>query len=627
MRRHFSTRILAACAMAAALLGAYQARAEIAVTTYHNDTYRTGWNQAEHVLNIGNVSKLALQHQVALDAQSDTQPLLVPALNLGSAGTHDVVYVATAANTLYGVDAQSGAILLHRNFGTPVSQSTLPGQCGNNDSTVGITGTPVIDRATGTLYLIAYLAGTDVPRYELHAVSLTTLADTITPQTITAIAKVSNGTPYYFQPTVTRQRAALLQSHGNIYAAFASFCDFVPRSSRGWVLGWKAKTLAPLVGTDLVDRRWSAPNQQFLSSIWMSGFGLAADQTGSVYFATSNSDRSGHSWAVHENLAESVVKLSSVLGKVESFFTPTGTKYGQVYDDQTDNDVGSGGVMLVPEAAVGGLHLAVAAGKVTPVMLLDRDNLGGRGQNFLAAVSSGGCYCGPSFFTGADGVARVVIGTGNIVTVYQLPTSPKPVLTLPVRTSAISTGQDPGLFTAISSNGTKAGTALVWAVTRPVNFNPGTIKLLAIDPTDGTILLNVATGAWPNPGGNANVVPTVANGQVYVASYKTLTIFGLTKAPHGVSLQAVPAPAQLHLGVPHQVTGTITALTGTRMTLRRRDGSSLTVDFDAADRAGLAAIQAVGATATVRGDFRGTVLLADAVQHAKPSVGNWPADW
>jgi hypothetical protein len=266
-----------------------------AVTTYHYDNLRTGWNSEEEQLTPANVvsSKFGLLHSVVLDDQVDTQPLVVPDVKITSGpyhGEHDVVYVATEGNTIYAIDGSSGAVLLKPNFGSPVP---LPLGCGNNGPNVGIDGTPVIDRETQTMYVIVYSLETGGPIYRIHALDLGSLKDKIPSVVVAASHTLSNGSTFNFDARFQRQRPALLASHGNIYAGFGSFCDFRADVSRGWVLGWQAGSLTPLAANQLNDRDATSPNSFFLSSVWMSGYGLSADPEGNLYFVTGNSDYSG----------------------------------------------------------------------------------------------------------------------------------------------------------------------------------------------------------------------------------------------------------------------------------------------------------------------------------------------
>src|SRR5207248_1613095 len=159
-----------------------------AITTYHVDNNRTGWNSHETVLTPANVgsSSFGLLKAVALDDQVDGQPLFVPAVNITAgthAGTHDVVYVATEGDTIYAIDAKSGTVLLKPNFGTPVHR---PLGCGNNGPNVGITSTPVIDLTSNTLYVLIYTQDSSGPAYRIHALDLGSLTDKVTPQLVAA---------------------------------------------------------------------------------------------------------------------------------------------------------------------------------------------------------------------------------------------------------------------------------------------------------------------------------------------------------------------------------------------------------------------------------------------------------
>ena len=111
---------------------------------------------------------------------------------------------------------------------------------------------------------------------------------------ISASHTLTNGALFAFNATYQRQRPALLESNGNVYAGFGSFCDYAGSNSRGWLLGWQSGNLTPLPANRLNDMLFTSPDTFFLSSIWMSGYGLAADSSGNIYFVTGNSDYSGN---------------------------------------------------------------------------------------------------------------------------------------------------------------------------------------------------------------------------------------------------------------------------------------------------------------------------------------------
>jgi hypothetical protein len=325
-----------------------------------------------------------------------------------------------------------------------------------------------------------------------------------------------------------------LLANGNIYAGFGSFCDFSANLSRGWLLGWNASTLTPLAANQLNDTQTTSPDSFFLSSIWMSGYGLAADDSGDILFVTGNSDYSGTTYDGVTNIQESVVKASANLTNVVDLFTPD--NWSSL--DQGDVDFGSGGALILPDQPGSMPHLAVAAGKYGEMYLMNEDNLGGyspNGNNVLGTYSIGGCWCGESYFVNSDGIARIVGSGGNQVTVWKLNTKSTPTLTQVAQTPGLPTGQFGGFLTSVSSNGKSNG--IIWALMRPVSKTNAAVSLYAFNPNAGgktmKVLFHGTAGSWPNFGGDLNQAPVVANGKVYVATNKQLQIFGLQSKAAG----------------------------------------------------------------------------------------------
>lgn len=600
------------------------------VSTYHNDTLRTGWNASETALTVASVGGggFHLQKTTALDSQVDSQPLVVPNQVVGNLGAHTVVYVATGGNTLYAIDGISGSVLTYRNFGSPVPQSALPGQCNNNGPSVGITSTPVINAKNGSLYLIADTYENGQAVFRVHAVSLSTLQDTIPPVVVNASAQLSDGTSYKFNANVSRQRAALLLSGTTLYAAFSSYCDQAQAVTRGWLLGWNTANLAPIAHNDLIDAVPGSKSNYFLNSIWMSGYGPStASANNSVYVVTSNSDANTFG---ANNPDESVLKLASDLSGTQSAFTDP----NRATLDNQDADLGSGGAMLSPVEPGLNPKLLFAAGKTGTMYMFDRST--GAGLNLLNSYPIGGCWCGPSYFTGADGVGRIVTSGGSQAIVWRLNTSGSAAASLTRQSSTpITTGQEGGFFTSISSNGTAAGSAIIWAVGRPTQA-PGTLPLYAIDPASGKIIYSAVAGNWISGNSNANTVPTVANGHVYVASYKELAIFGLGGAAHASkqaavdrnrAIAAADRPA-IKLGRgEHVVWGTIRSVSDAKMIIADRGGASVRVNLAIARIAGNVAEPVIGQAAVIIGKFAADgSLVAKHVEHAKSSPSLWPAD-
>ena len=423
-------RILAGTAALALLIfmsaSALLAVGQTAVTTYHYDNNRTGWNPNESVLTPTNVGKSTFGslRTVALDDQVDAQPLVVPGVVITAGSyqgtTHDVVYVATEGNTVYAIDTHTGAVLLNPNFGKPVR---YPLGCGNNGPNVGINSTPVIDRSSNTLYVMVYTQDSKTQNYRLHALDLGNLTDKVTPQLVTASHTLTDGTKFNFNATYQRQRPGLLLANGSIYAGFGSFCDIAANLSRGWLLGWTAGALAPFPSNQLFDQQATSPDSFFLSSIWMSGYGLATDDAGNILFVTGNSDYSGTTYDGVTNIQESVVKVSPTLTTVLDLFTPD----NESILDQSDADFGSGGVLVLPDQPGATPHLAVAAGKDGNMYFMNADHLGGYSptqNNVLGTYSIGGCWCGQSYFVDPDGTGRVVSSGGNSLGLWKVQTSP-----------------------------------------------------------------------------------------------------------------------------------------------------------------------------------------------------------
>lgn len=608
-------------------------RSEFAITTYHYDNLRTGWNDHETTLKYGNVnsSSFGLLHTVTLDDQVDAQPLLVPNVTTTrgakSGSAHDVVYVATESNSIYAIDASSAAVLFQTNLGAPVPS---PLGCNNNGPNVGIDGTPVIDRAAGVMYVIAYTLERKVPTYRIHELSLADLSEVTPAVAVSASHELTDGTTYTFNATYERQRPGLLEAGGNVYAAFGSFCDFSASQSRGWVLGWQAGSLTPFAANRLNDTLATSPDSFFLSSVWMSGFGIAADPTGNVYFVTGNSDYSGNTYTGTTNVQESVVKVSSDLTQMLSIFTPSNVGMLDAYDA----DLGSGGVMLLPIGS--STPLAAAAGKTGTMFLLDQNSLGGYvpsgPNNDLAEVSVGGCWCGPSYYAEKKTQQRIVGSGGNSVTLWQVKSKPTVRLTL-MGSATLPTGQDPGFFTSVSSN-KRGRNAIIWALARPQSVpGPLTLVALAAESAQGrsklTTLYQASAGYWAAQNGNANVVPVVANGKVYVASYQQLEIFGLGgSAASAATGHAIPATAYRGaIKTRNEVTGTLVRVGGSEIILRTRTGKLVRVDVAAALKNQRVQDLIAGRPFDVRGTYDAAgVMHAVTVIRAKPSPGTWPLD-
>ena len=271
-------------------------------------------------------------------------------------------------------------------------------------------------------------------------------------------------------------------------SAFASFCDFFANVSRGWVLGWNASTLTPLAANQLNDKLAPSPtNDFFLSSVWMSGNGLAASSTAA--FSSRREIPTSGSYDSVNNLSESVVNLSSDLTSVMDFFTPSNVNTL----DANDADFSAGGVLLIPAQSGPVANLAVALGKDGRMYLMNQQNLGkftpGGPDKVLGTFAlTQHCWCAESYYTGSDGVGRVVSSAGH----YHHPLETPDLTKRHPGQGAdavgdLASGQDAGFFTSVSSNGTQAGTAVIWAVSRPTDTNPANVLLYAFNAANGSL--------------------------------------------------------------------------------------------------------------------------------------------
>jgi hypothetical protein len=487
---------------------------QYSVTTSMYNNQRTGWNSKETILTPANVSSSSfhLQHAITLDANVYAQPLIIPGIKIGTS-LHTVVYVATENCTVYAIDAKSGTILVQRNMGPPGSNP-------NGPALVGMNSTPVIDTTTQTMYAMVYKLGPNGNVFKLHALDLATLADKVPAVTVAGSHTLSNGTKFVFSAGLARQRAALLLANGNIYAGFGGY-ETMPSVTRGWVFAWQAGTLTPLSANQMLDTQATSPNNFFLDSIWMSGAGLAADDSGNVLFVTGNSDPDGYDGIT--DIQESAVKLSSGLTTLLDLFTPD----NQPTLDMLDKDFGAGGIMLLPDQPGVIPHMAVAAGKDGNMYFMNEDSLGGHSSttnNVLGTYQIGPCWCGESYFN--DGQARVVSSGGTQAKVWTLSTSPSPSLAL-AKSSVALPVRNGGFFTTVSSNG--ASNPILWAIAADPTGTK--ISLYAFDPETGnsstpmTQLFTAQAGTWQT--GRAFLIPAVQNGRVFVVSYEQLQIFGL----------------------------------------------------------------------------------------------------
>ena len=280
--------------------------------TYHNDNLRTGQNNNETVLTTANVNQTQFGKlfSYSLDGIAFASPLYVASVSIPGNGFHNVVYVATEHDSVYAFDADglSTTALWHVSFlGSGVT--TIPcgdtGECGDIPVEVGITGTPVIDPTTGTLYVVVNTKENGTNYFQrLHALDITTGAEkfggpVVISGSVPGTGDGSLGGMVSFNALQECQRPGLLLSNGVVYLGFGSHGD--NRPCHGWVLGYNATTLQRTMIYNVT------PNA-FGGGVWQGGGGLATDATGNIYFTTSNGTFDANTGGV--DYGDSVEKLS-----------------------------------------------------------------------------------------------------------------------------------------------------------------------------------------------------------------------------------------------------------------------------------------------------------------------------
>src|SRR5437879_4673712 len=544
--------------LAGSLLSAHPVRAHVRVSTYRNDNARMGQNPNETFLNPSNVnpSTFGKLFSYPVDGYVYAQPLYVPNVDIPGQGRHNVVFVATEHNSVYAFDADKPGAgpLWAASFIDPApAHGITPVRHGDVDvddvvPEVGITGTPVIDEQTGTLYVVAKTkeVSADGVHYvhRLHALDITTgiekfqgpavIGDTVfaggnytyvSGPSVDGTGDGSINGRLFFNALRQHQRPGLLLENGVVYFDFGSHGDIRPY--HGWVIGYAAADLAqsPVVFN-------TTPNGG-LGGIWMSGTGPAADGGGNIYVISGNG--TFDTAAPRTNYSDSFIKLSTATGlSVADFFTPA----NQSFLDSNDFDVGSGGAIVLPDSA-GSLahpHLLIGGDKQGVLYVIDRDNMTGfnaGGDQILQTVpiTAGpaciicGIFSTPAFWEGKLYVAAI----GDVLKQYTVANG---VLSaLPALQASDMLGF-PGASPAVSSNG--AANGIVWVLDTSNNGtpNPGLTSapaiLFAYDATNLNKLFSSPTSG-AGAAGNAVkfAVPTVANGKVYVGTQDELSVFGL----------------------------------------------------------------------------------------------------
>ena len=373
-----------------------------------------------------------------------------------------------------------GVTYWQTNLGTPFDPTAPPIQCGDLTPVVGITGTPVIDLNSGTLYVDTKLAAG--PAHELHALDIKTGNEKFGgPMTIAAAG---------FDATYEHQRPGLLLLNGAVYVCFGSHGDVTPY--HGFVLGYNATNLVQMYSYNVTPTGSEG-------AIWSGGMAPAADTNGNIYVMTGNGDFDGSA-----NFSESMLKLSSSLS-VEDYATPA--NWSTL--NSSDTDFGSGGPVLLPT------HYVVGMGKDGNMYLANINNMGHVGnfaQVFPAQSQGDTVGKSPVYWQGPS--LQYIFALHSYSPTKSFEFTGTNIITTPLGTASYS-GQDRCGGLSLSANGRTNG--ILWEIDDDSN-------LRAYDAVKFPKLL------WSGSVGTyvKMTCPTIANGKVYVGTSSNLGCWGLT---------------------------------------------------------------------------------------------------
>ncbi len=342
---------------------------------------RQGWNKAETVLTPATVPKLKKLREFPVDEKIDVTPLVVG----------NKLYVFTMTNTAFVFDVNSGAELAKRQLAAPFDPADIANPPGlgmdlhNIYRKWGITATPVIDVATGTIYVTTFgKPNAGSPNTErnnmLWMLDVNTLADKQPPVLIAGNSDnggggIANGftTPYQ----KLRSGLGLLTDAAGNKAIIISFSinGENPRGpGHGFVVAYDVRGLNREAGFTPAPAVWNVTPGGGAGGIWMSGSGPAVDGE-DIYLATGNGMDPG---TMAGNFGECFVKLRYTAGmagvdggKPRLAVTDFWGAFSDFGRQDEDQDLGASGVVLVPER--GNL---IGGGKDGILSNLDKNNLG-----------------------------------------------------------------------------------------------------------------------------------------------------------------------------------------------------------------------------------------------------------
>jgi PQQ-like domain len=512
-----------------------QSASGIDVTTYHYDNARDGLNASETTLTPANVNATSFGKiaSYTTDGKVDAAPLYLSAMSVGGQ-MHNVLYVVTEHDSVYALDADSGSQLWTISVLGANETTSDPHACGQIMPEIGMTATPVIDRsygAHGAIFVVAMSEDAGGNYHQrLHALDLTTGAElsggpTEIQATYPGSGAFSNNGLQTFEPGQYAERVGLLLMNGTIYMGWTSHCDQHPYT--GWLMAYSEQTLQQTSVLNLTPNSGGTGFGEGEGSIWMSGDGLAGDASGNVYFLDANggfdATLDANGFPIHQDYGNAFMKVSTANGKlaVADYFNTSNT----VTESNNDIDLGSGGVMLLPELTdlSGQVHqLAVGAGKDRFIYVVDRTNMGKFNASSNQMYEQIYAFTGSVFSTPAWFNGTVYYGASNdYLKAYSVVNAQ-----LQMAPSSLSPKQFsyPGPTPSVSANGTQNG--IVWAVENGASSG-------VLHAYEAGNLANELYNSSQAAGGrdtfvdNKFITPVVVNGKVFVGTPTGVAVFGL----------------------------------------------------------------------------------------------------
>ena len=497
------------------------------VVTYHYNPSREGANLAETTLTPSNVNSTSFGKVrfFTVDGKVDAQPLYVYKLP-GTLRIQNTLFVVTEHGSVYNFDADAGT-QTWKVSAIPAGETTSDNHgCSQISPEIGITDTPVIDRQRGqygAIYFVA-MSKDSAGHYHqrLHALDLKTGAELFGgPKEIAATypgtGDGSQGGQVIFAPGQFAERVGLLELGGTIYLAFTSHCDQRPYT--GWVMGYNSQTLAQ---TSVID---VTPNGNE-GAIWMAGAGLAGDNQ-ALYFLDGNgtfdTTLNSQGFPVNGDYGNAFMKISVGGGlAVADYFT----MFNTVQESDADEDLGSGGAMILPDLTddQGQVHhLAVGAGKDSNIYVVNRDNMGKFNPNGNSAIYQeidgvlpGGVWAMPAYFNNTVYYGSV----SHPLKAFSI--SNAKLSTSPTSQTATSFTY-PGTTPSVSANGTSNG--IVWAIE---NTSPAVLHAYDATNLSHELYNSNQAGSRDQFGpGNKFITPLIVNGKVFVGTQTGVAMFGL----------------------------------------------------------------------------------------------------